>query len=104
MADSVFSLDAVTSIMKDTVRQNIPLLYPEDMPFNSLGTVVGSDGCFNYINHITGKIPDYDYSYINDINVTKTDTRLLQGTNSLNRHVYSAFVDFEIIKNRYPRQ
>jgi len=104
MADSVFNLDAVTSIMKDSVRQNVPLLYPEDMPFNSLGSIIDPEGCFNYIEHITGKIVDYDYSYINDVNVSKTDTRLLQGTNSLNRHVYSAFVDFEIIKNRHPRQ
>lgn len=103
MADSVFSLDAVSSIMKDTVRQNVPLLYQEDMPFNSLGSVIDPDGCFNYINHIKNKILDDDYAYINEVNVTKTDTRLLQGTNSLNRQVYSAFVDFEIIKNRYPR-
>lgn len=104
LADSVFSLDAVTSIMKDAVRQNIPLLYQEDMPFNSLGSVSDPEGCFNYIEHINGKIPDNDYSYINEVNVTKTDTRLVQGTNSLNRQVYSAFVDFEIVKNRYPRK
>jgi len=103
LADSVFALDAVTSIIKDTVRENIPLLYQEDMPFNSLGSVSDPEGSFNYIKHVSSKIPDYDYSYINDVNVSKTDTRLLQGTNSLNRQVYSAFIDFEIIKNRYPR-
>jgi hypothetical protein len=102
LADSVFALDAVTSIMRDTSRQLIPLIYPDEMPFNSLGSVTGSS--FNYINLIKNKVVDSEYVYINEVNVTKTDTKLLNATNSLNRNVYSAFVDFELGKNRYPNQ
>lgn len=104
LADSVYNLDAVTSILRDTTRQLIPLIYPEEMPFNSLGSINTSNKCFNYLEYTENKKNTDDYVYINDVNVTKTDTRLLNATNSLNRNVYSAFVDFEVIKNRYPRQ
>jgi hypothetical protein len=104
LSDSVFSLDAVTSIMRDTSRQLIPLIYPDEMPFNSLNSVNSPNNCFNYIKSTASKANTDDYVYINEVNVTKTDTRLLNATNSLNRNVYSAFVDFEVIKNRYPRQ
>jgi len=104
LSDSVFSLDAVTSIMRDTSRQLIPLIYPDEMPFNSLNSVNSTDNCFNYIKTTASKANTDDYLYINEVNVTKTDTRILNATNSLNRNVYSAFVDFEVIKNRYPRQ
>lgn len=103
LADSVFNLDAVTSIMRDTARELIPLIYPDEMPFNSLNSVKSIDHCFNYVEYTAGKRNTDDYLYINEVNVTKTDTRLLNATNSLNRNVYSAFVDFEVIKNRYPR-
>jgi len=104
LSDSVFSLDAVTSIMRDTSRELIPLIYPNEMPFNSLGSVSISGNNFNYIKYTANKANTDDYLYINEVNVTKTDTRLLNATNSLNRNVYSAFVDFEVVKNRYPRQ
>jgi len=104
LADSVFSLDAVTSIMRDTSRTLIPLIYPDEMPFNALGSVSVSGNNFNYINYTANKLNTDDYLFINEVNVTKTDTRLLTATNSLNRNVYSAFVDFEVSKNRYPRQ
>jgi hypothetical protein len=104
LSDSVFSLDAVTSIMRDTSRELIPLIYANEMPFNSLGSVSVSGNNFNYINYTANKRNTDDYLYINEVNVTKTDTRLLNATNSLNRNVYSAFVDFEVSKNRYPRQ
>jgi hypothetical protein len=104
LADSVYNLDAVTSILRDTSRELIPLIYPEEMPFNSLGSVNTIDGCYNYSEYTENKINSDDYVYINEVNITKTDTRLLNSTNSLARNVYSAFVDFEVIKNRYPRQ
>lgn len=104
LSDSVFSLDAVTSIMRDTSRELIPLIYPNEMPFNSLGSISVSGNNFNYINYTANKANTDDYLYINEVNVTKTDTRVLNATNSLNRNVYSAFVDFEVSKNRYPRQ
>jgi len=104
LSDSVFSLDAVTSIMRDTSRELIPLIYPNEMPFNSLGSVSVPGNNFNYIKYTANKANTDDYLYINEVNVTKTDTRLLNATNSLNRNVYSAFVDFEVVKNRYPRQ
>lgn len=102
LADSVFNLDAVTSIMRDTSRQLVPLIYQNEMPFNALNTVTGD--CFNYLNLTANKQADFDYVYINEVNVSKTDSRISSPTNSLNRNVYSAFVDFELIQNRYPRQ
>lgn len=102
LADSVFSLDAVTSIMRDTSRLLVPLIYQNEMPFNALNTVTGD--CFNYLELTANKQADFDYVYINEVNVSKTDSRISTPTNGLNRNVYSAFVDFELIQNRYPRQ
>ena len=102
LADSVFNLDAVTSILRDTNDQLIPLIYPEEMPFDALGTVTGE--CFHYLKISKNKSAEEKYVYINEVNISKTDTKLLNATNSLNRNVYSAFVDIELIKNRYPRE
>lgn len=101
LSDTVFNLDAVTSIMRDTSRQLVPLMYPSDMPFDALNTVTGH--CFNYINATKNKSVDNEYVYINEVNISKSDTRISNATSTLNRNVYSAFVDFELIQNRYPR-
>lgn len=101
LSDTVFNLDAVTSIMRDTSRQLVPLMYPSDMPFDALNSVTGH--CFNYINATQNKSVDNEYVYINEVNISKSDTRISNATSTLNRNVYSAFVDFELIQNRYPR-
>jgi hypothetical protein len=72
------------------------------MPFNMLG----SCGChgFNYLQLTANKQADYDYLYIDNVYVSKTDSRLSNSYNKLNPNLFTAFIDFELSQNRYPRQ
>jgi len=102
LADNIFKLDAVTSIFRDTARQFIPLIYDNEMPFNMLGSCTGH--CFNYQELTANKQPDYQYLYINDVSVSKTDSRLSNSYNKLNPNLFTAFIDFELAQNRQPHQ
>ena len=80
----------------------MPLLYEYDMPFNSLGSCTGD--CFNYLESTANKQADYDYLYIDNVNVSKIDSRLTNSYNRLNPNLFTAFIDFDLSQNRYPRQ
>jgi len=102
LSDNIFKLDAVTSIFRDTARQFVPLIYDNEMPFNMLGSCTGH--CFNYQELTANKQPDYQYLYINDVSVSKTDSRLSNSYNKLNPNLFTAFIDFELAQNRQPHQ
>jgi hypothetical protein len=102
LSDNIFKLDAVTSIFRDTARQFVPLVYDNEMPFNMLGSCTGE--CFNYQELVANKQVDYQYLYINDVSVSKTDSRLSNSYNKLNPNLFTAFIDFELAQNRQPHQ
>lgn len=102
LSDNVFKLDAITSIFRDVNNTFIPLIYEEEMPFNALGSC--ECGHFNYNSLISGKRSDGDYLYIDNVYISKIDNRLTNNYNKLNPNVFTAFIDFELSKNRYPRQ
>lgn len=102
LSDNIFKLDAVTSIFRDTNRTLVPIIYDNEMPFNSLGSCTGH--CFNYNELTQNKVVDNDYLYIDNVSVSKVDSRLTNSYNKLNPNVFTAFIDFELCKNRYPRQ
>ena len=101
LSDNVFKLDALTSIFRDTSKTLVPLLYENDMPFNVLGSCTGH--CFNYLESTANKQADYDYLYIDNVNISKIDSRLTNSYNRLNPNLFTAFIDFELSQNRYPR-
>jgi hypothetical protein len=102
LSDNIFKLDAVISIFRDTARTLVPLIYENEMPFN----MFGSCGChgFNYLQLTANKQADYDYLYIDNVYVSKTNSRLSNSYNKLNPNLFTAFIDFELSQNRYPRQ
>jgi hypothetical protein len=102
LADTIFKLDALTSIFRDTARTYIPLIYENEMPYNQLGSL--NNGYFNYNTLISNKHADGDYVYIDNVYVSKIDNRFINSYNKLNPNVFAAFIDFELSKNRYPRQ
>jgi len=102
LSDNIFKLDAVISIFRDTSRQFVPLIYDNEMPFNMLGSCTGH--CFNYQELVANKQVDYQYLYINDVSVSKTDSRLSNSYNKLNPNLFTAFIDFELAQNRQPHQ
>lgn len=101
LSDNIFKLDAVTSIFRDTARQFVPLIYDNEMPFNMLGSATGN---FNYQQLTANKQPDYQYLYINDVSISKTDSRLSNTYNKLNPNLFAGFIDFELAQNRQPHQ
>lgn len=102
LSDDIFKLDAVASIFRDTNNSLIPLIHEEEMPFNALGSCTGE--CLNYLELTNNKRIDGDYLYIKDVNISKVDNRLTNTYNKLNPNLFTAFIDFEVSSNRYPRQ
>ena len=102
LSDNIFKLDAVTSIFRDTARSLVPLMYDNEMPFNALGSCTGD--CFNYLELTANKQADFEYLYIDNVNISKIDNRLSNSYNKLNPNLFTAFIDFELSQNRHPHQ
>ena len=102
LSDNIFKLDAVTSIFRDTARSLVPLMYDNEMPFNALGSCAGD--CFNYLELTANKQADFEYLYIDNVNISKIDNRLSNSYNKLNPNLFTAFIDFELSQNRHPHQ
>ena len=100
LADSNFSLDAVCSIFKDTVRENIKLIEESDYPFNALGGLKNG-APYNYNNLISTIAEEV---YIDEVDVTKYDVGYMDGLTNANPEVHSAIIDFELNAPRHPRQ
>lgn len=99
ISDSIFSMDAVTSIFKDSVRTYIPLIQPEEMPFNSLN---GLKSGYNYDLLTTGRAGSSNSVYIKNIYISKNVVNRSQ-YQDLNPDAISSFIDFELETYRYPR-
>ena len=95
LADSMFNLDAVCGVLKDTSRRNLHIIEQSDLYLNALGAFTGVN--YNYTGVATG-----EYCYINDVSVSKNIANRGDFQN-LNPNVFSAFVDFEIQTHRMPR-
>lgn len=101
-ADSLFNLDAITSLFKDCARKCIPLINEDEMPFNVLGGYVSKN--YNYTGIVAGKIESGNYSYVNSVSVSSSIQRAYnQQLKSLNPEAFFAIVDFELNTLRYPR-
>lgn len=99
ISDSIFSMDAVTSIFKDTVRTYIPIIQPNEMPFNSLN---GLKSGYNYDILTTGRAGSTNSAYIKNVYVSKNVTNRSQ-YQDLNPEAISSFIDFELEMYRFPR-
>ena len=95
LADSLFNLDAVCGILKDSTRKKLSIIEQTDLNLNALGGYTGVT--YNYTGVATG-----DYCYIDDVRVSKNVANRGDFQN-LNPNVFSAFVDFELHNYRMPR-
>ena len=113
VSDSAFSLDAVCNILKDLNSTYVPILNKDEMPFNALGMPTGNltinangdnrPGIgYNYTGITQGKVQEGDAAYITDVFVSKIVSNRGDFQN-VNTDVFSAFVDFSIEKQRFPR-
>jgi len=95
LADSLFNLDAVCGILKDSTRKNLSIIEQSNLNLNALGGYTGVT--YDYTGVATG-----DYCFIDEIRVSKNVANRGDFQN-LNPNVFSAFVDFEIHNYRQPR-
>ena len=101
MTDSLFTLDAICSILKDSNRLYIPLISAQEMPFNALGGF--KSGSYNYNSLISGKIDNQLATYITNVYVSKYQQNTYQEIRNINPTVYTALVDYATETYRFPR-
>lgn len=94
MADNMFNLDALCSILKDTARDYVPLI---NSPFNNFGGL--NSGHYNYDSLTENIDVGVNGFYISEVNVSKIFANL----NAKNNQVFPAFIDFTLNNIRYPR-
>lgn len=95
LADNLFNLDAVCSILKDTARDYVPLI--NNSPFNNFGGL--NNGSYNYDSLISSIDLGVNAFYISEVNVSK----IFADIKTNNSQVFPAFVDFTLENIRYPR-
>jgi len=94
MADSIFNLDAVISILRDTVRTYIPII--RNSPFNNYGFLSNGYYDFNLLKNNSDREEDL---FISEVNVSK----ILNIDNKLNPTIFPAIIDLSLESVRYPR-
>jgi len=100
LADSAYNLDAACSILKDVVKSNVYFIQDE-LPYNALGAYTGV--AYNYTGLTTGEAGDGNTIFLNKAYVSK-NVAGLTAYNKINPQMHSAFVDYELIIARKPRQ
>ena len=103
LADSAFNLDSACSILKDVVKSNVYFIQDE-LPFNALGAYTGV--AYNYTGLATGTTDpsaQADAIFLNKASVMK-NVAGLDAYNKINPQMHTAFIDYELIIARKPRQ
>lgn len=95
LADNLFNLDAVNSILRDTNSTYIPLI--ENMPIDSFGCI--NSGYYNYHSLYDASNISQNGFYISEVSISKID----KIENELNPDTFSSIVDFTLENIRYPR-
>lgn len=110
MADDQYQLDGALSIFADSKFEVFVKVFTEEYPFDEFGNLKNGSDSWNASNTVKGhnyfnydkltKSRPKDYFVIRDVRASKLDDRI---TKNSNPNLYVGFLDFEIIKNRFPR-
>ena len=95
MSNSMFSLDAVCGILRDSSHNFFNLVNNNDLRLNAMSAYTGLR--YNYTGVATG-----ESTYMSDVNITRVRPVSSPDFVNMNPEVYSAFVDFEIESVRNP--
>lgn len=95
MSDTMFNLDAVCGILRDSSHNFFRLVDNNDLRLNAMSAYTGTS--FNYTGVATG-----DLAYISDVDIVTLKTINSPDFVNLNPQAYSAFADFEIQSIRDP--
>ena len=100
VVDSLFTLNAIESILKDTNNSLIALFNVDDMPFDALGGL--NSGVFNYTGVANQKILEQSYIYIKSVMVARYNRAFEADVKLLNPDIYTNFIDLEVEQMRWP--
>ena len=89
MSNSMFSLDAVCGILRDSSHDFFNLVNNNDLRLNAMSAYTGLS--YSYPAVATG-----ESTYMSDVNITRVRPVSSPDFVNMNPEVYSAFVDFEI--------
>ena len=94
----MFSLDAVLSIVTDTARKNVPLLEPNEFPYDAFGGL--RSGVYDYEAMTTGKPPDV---FIERAFVSRFQQFPASDVNKIPMDMHIGFFDLQLSQFRNPR-
>lgn len=101
LADSAWMRDGIESIFKDQARSHVPLIYPEENPYNALGGL--KSGVYNYLDLVRDKRGS-DLVYIDKVFISRiNNSSANKAFTEMNREVHASFIDFELSHPREPR-
>lgn len=93
ISNNLFSLDACSSILCDSVNKTFPVLQPKDMPLNVYGDYKYSG--FNYLHMCGGYIESgLDMGIVDSVSSARFP---ISASNKLGNNSYGAFVNFSVI-------
>lgn len=100
ISDSQFVMDATTSILRDKVRTFIPIIEPEETPFNNYGDV--NNGYYNYRELTQNKVNSIFISKVSNSRVSYRSV-IMNELKDLNPGIFSCIIDFDLEIVRNPR-
>jgi len=97
IADNLYNLDAVCSILRDTNNNFVYTIESSDLGLDNLGNF--TSGYYNYNNIVNNKINSTDKLYIEEVRVSKVPNLGFNSSNYKNT-LFTAFIDFTLRKIR----
>lgn len=101
VADSQFSLDAVTCILRDTFNTAVPLVSGSEVPFNVFGHA--KSGIYNYNLLTANKLANNEFLNVTQARESVFNQNVITDAKQLNPSAYFGLVDFKVQKARHPR-
>ena len=102
LADSQYTVDGVTSLIRDRTRCVLPLITGiTEIPFNSYGGFAGP--VYNYNSVFTGRYGTVNSAFLDDIRVTRIAGVALNELRKINPAVFVGIIDCDISTIRQPR-
>lgn len=102
LGDSQFNSDAVTSLLKDQTNSYVPLLYPEEFPFNAYGGLKNSG--FNYQAVVGDRVQRGSGVFIEKVQFISMTQGFRADLNILQAQIFPSIVDITLSKPRMTRQ
>jgi hypothetical protein len=100
-ADTLFNLQGIQGLLRDSIRTPIALFSDKDMPYDSLGGL--KSGVYNYTGMAIPRVNSQNFVFIDEVMTPRFSQRFMANANNLPYDVFFNFVDFNLTRVRSPR-